>query len=134
MSNLLKYCGHNVSKEYYINDYGNQITLFLKSIYFRAVEIVKKKKFPEDQGLYPGTYIIDITKEILKKINIDDYDNFEDAKITLRSIAIDLAMNLIKNDLDIMGINHDIFTSESAIVRENILSKAINKLKDKGAI
>ena len=134
LSNLLKYCGHNVSKEYYINDYGNQITLFLKSIYFRAVEIVKKKKFPEDQGLYPGTYIIDITKEILKKINIDDYDNFEDAKITLGSIAIDLAMNLIKNDLNIMGINHDIFTSESAIVRENILSKAINKLKDKGAI
>ena len=44
LSNLLKYCGHNVSKEYYINDYGNQITLFLKSIYFRAVEIVKKKK------------------------------------------------------------------------------------------
>ena len=43
-------------------------------------------------------------------------------------------MNLIKNDLNIMGIKHDIFTSESAIVRENILSKAINKLKDKKAI
>ncbi len=134
LSNLLKYCGHNVTKEYYVNDYGNQITLFLKSIYFRAIEIIKKKKFPEDQGLYPGEYIIDIAEEILKKININNYQNFDDAKEVLESIAISIAMNTIKSDLKYMGVNHDIFILESNIVKEGLLLKAISKLKDEGAI
>ena len=43
LCNFLKYYGHSVTKEYYINDYGNQINIFLKSIYFRAIEILKKK-------------------------------------------------------------------------------------------
>ena len=49
LCNFLKYYGHSVTKEYYINDYGNQINIFLKSIYFRAIEILKKNKFPDDQ-------------------------------------------------------------------------------------
>ncbi len=134
LCNLLKYCGHNVTKEYYVNDYGNQINLFLKSIYFRAIEIVKKKKFPKDQGLYPGEYIIDIAKEILKKINIENSQNFDDTKAVLEPAAISIAMNTIKSDLKYMGINHDIFILESNIVKEDLLSKAISKLKDEDAI
>ena len=134
LCNLLKYCGHSVTKEYYINDYGNQINLFLKSIYFRAIEILKKKKFPKDQGLYPGSYIIDIAKEILGKIDVGKYDNFEDAKPAISSCAIELSMGIIKNDLNQMGIKHDIFVSESEIVKKNILSKSIEILKEEGAI
>ena len=134
LCNFLKYYGHTVTKEYYINDYGNQINLFLKSIYFRAIEILKKNKFPEDQGLYPGEYIIDIANEILKEIDFGKYDSYEDAKSTLASKAIKLSMAIIKSDLKIMGIKHDIFISESDIVKENILSKSIEKLKEEGAI
>jgi len=129
---LLKYCGHSVTKEYYINDYGNQINLFLKSIYFRAIEILKKKKFPKDQGLYPGSYIIDIAKEILDKIDVGKYDNFDDARPAISSCAIELSMGIIKNDLNQMGIKHDIFVSESDIVKKNILSESIEILKEKG--
>ena len=134
LCNFLKYCGHTVTKEYYINDYGNQINLFLKSIYFRAIEILKKNKFPEDQGLYPGEYIIDIANEILKEMDFGKYDSYEDVKSTLAPKAIKLSMAIIKNDLKIMGIKHDIFISESDIVKENILSKSIEKLKQEGAI
>ena len=134
LSNFLQYCGHCVTKEYYINDYGNQINLFLKSIYFRAIEILKKNKFPKDQGLYPGEYIIDIANEISKEMDFEKYNSFEDAKPALTSIAIKLSMSIIKNDLKLMGIKHDIFVSESDIVKENILSKSIEKLKQEGAI
>ena len=134
LCNFLEYYGHSVTKEYYINDYGNQINIFLKSIYFRAIEILKKNKFPDDQGLYPGEYIIDIANEILRKIDVGKYNSFKDVKSTLAPVAIRLSMAIIKNDLKIMGIKHDIFISESDIVKENILSKSIEKLKQEGAI
>ncbi len=64
LSNLLLFNNHNVSKEYYVNDYGNQILLFSKSVYFRAREILNKEPFPKDNpDLYPGDYIIDIAKK-----------------------------------------------------------------------
>ena len=106
----------------------------MKSIYFRAIEKLRNHKFPEDQGLYPGEYIIDISNEILKEIDVDKFNNFEDVKSTLASTAIKLSMDIIKNDLDKMGIKHDIFISESDIVKKNILSKSIEKLKQEGAI
>ena len=69
LANLLKYVGHKVTKEYYINDYGNQIHMFAKSVYARIVEIKKNISFPLDQGLYPGDYIKDIATNLIKKIN-----------------------------------------------------------------
>ena len=129
LCNFLKFCGHTVNKEYYINDYGNQVTLFLKSIYFRIVEILEKKKFPENEGLYPGKYIIDIAQKILNEANTNIFNNYDNAKSFLISKAINLAMDSIKEDLKLMGISHDTFTLESDIVKKNVLSKVIKKLE-----
>ena len=63
LANLLKFNGHLVTKEYYVNDYGNQIKAFVRSVYHRILEINEKKVFPKDVDLYPGNYIIDIAKE-----------------------------------------------------------------------
>ena len=63
---------------------------------------MKKNKFPEDQGLYPGEYIIDIANELLKEMDFGKYDTYEDVKSTLASKAIKLSMAIIKNDLKIM--------------------------------
>ena len=56
LSNLLKFNGNKVTKEYYINDYGGQITNFLKSVYLRIREIKYNEKFPNDKSLYRGIY------------------------------------------------------------------------------
>jgi len=77
LSNLLKFNGHLVTKEYYVNDYGNQIKTFVLSIYHRILEITEKKTFPTNKDLYPGDYIIDIAKQIIKKKNIKDFKNFD---------------------------------------------------------
>lgn len=134
LSNFLKFYGHNVVKEYYINDYGNQIYLFVKSVYFRIIELQKGKTFPEDQGLYPGEYIVDIAKDVLKKINNANLSSFEESISILTPYAIKSALDIIKKDLDLMGIVHDNFVSESDIVNRDILSEAIDKLKNKGDV
>ena len=54
LANLLKFQGHDVTKEYYVNDYGNQIISFSKSVYLRIREIKYKEPFPKDENLYPG--------------------------------------------------------------------------------
>ncbi len=134
LCNFLKSYGHDVTKEYYINDYGNQLQLFVKSIYFRILEIVKNEKFPDGDGLYPGDYIIDIANKILKENKINNLEKFEEVKHFLTPVSTKIAMDIIKDDLKKMGINHDIFVSESEIVNKNILIKAIEKLKSKGDI
>ena len=65
LSNLLKFNGNKVTKEYYINDYGNQIKNFVESVYLRIHEIKYKKNFPKKENLYPGLYIKDIAKKII---------------------------------------------------------------------
>ena len=67
LSNLLIFNGNKVIKEYYINDYGNQIVNFVESVFLRIREIKFKEKFVLKENLYPGSYIKDIALEILKK-------------------------------------------------------------------
>jgi len=69
LSNLLLFNGNKVTKEYYVNDYGEQIKKFIDSVYYRILEILNNKPFPANRDLYPGDYIIDIAKIIIKKKN-----------------------------------------------------------------
>ena len=66
LANLLKFNGNKVTKEYYINDYGNQIENFAKSVFLRIREIKYKEKFILKKDLYPGEYIIGIPEKIIK--------------------------------------------------------------------
>ena len=68
LANLLKFNGNKVIKEYYINDYGNQIKNFVESVFLRIREIKYNEKFPLKENLYPGLYIKDIAQKILDKI------------------------------------------------------------------
>ena len=109
IANILSFNKHKVTKEYYVNDYGNQIINFTKSVYLRIREISLKEPFPNDnEDLYPGDYLIDFAKNILesnKDINFDNYDKISDELTTL---SIEQALKLIKN-LNSLGINHDNF-------------------------
>lgn len=128
--NLLKFVGNKVTKEYYVNDYGNQIIKFVKSVYYRIIEIKdKNKKFPIDQNLYPGDYVIDIANVILKKNKIKNFENFETIQGILTELSIECALEIIKKDLNALGIHHDIFISEKNIVEKQTLNTVIEILK-----
>jgi len=130
ISNILKFNQHKVSKEYYVNDYGNQILSFTKSVYFRIREIVNSEKFPIDNAdLYPGDYVIQIAKNIIAENKNINFDNFDNISCKLTSLSILQSLILIKANLKNLGIFHDNFQSETEIVNNNEVQNVIDKLK-----
>ena len=135
ISNILIFNKHDVSKEYYVNDYGNQIINFTKSIYFRAREILYKEKFPlKNTDLYPGDYLIDIARNIIENNKDLDFDKFKNISKELTSLSVSESLKLIKSNLESLGIIHDNFISETGIVHDKEVEKVIIKLKDKNLI
>ena len=140
IANVLLFNKHKVTKEYYVNDYGNQIINFAKSVYFRIREISFKEPFPNDnEDLYPGDYIIDFANNILKNHKDIDFDNFDNISEKLIPLSIEESLRLIKKNLNSLGINHDNFVSEKKLVKNQEVEKVIdflqkNKLVYKGKI
>ena len=95
LSNLLSFNGNKVTKEYYVNDYGEQIKSFVSSVYCRILEITENKTFPNDKNLYPGNYIIDIAKRVIKSKAIKDFTNLEKIYKKLYSESLKHSMQLI---------------------------------------
>ena len=135
ISNILIFNKHTVSKEYYVNDYGNQIINFTKSVYFRIREILYNEKFPLDNtDLYPGDYLIDIAKGITNNNKNLNFDKFENSSKELTLLSVSESIKLIKSNLEKLGIIHDNFISETSIVHNKEVEKVIIKLKDKNLI
>ncbi len=128
LSNLLKFNGNKVTKEYYINDYGNQIKNFVKSVYLRIREIKFNEKFVDNKDLYPGDYIKEIANKILKKSK-NKFNSLEKSYDLLLKESLEHSMVMIKSDLEKLGIIHDSFISETNIVNSKAVDKAINQLK-----
>ena len=140
MANLLLFNNNKVTKEYYINDYGNQIINFTKSVYHRIREISFNEPFPIDnEDLYPGDYLIDFAQNILNSNKNIDFKNFDKISKELTSLAINEALKLIKSNLKSLGINHDNFVSEKKLVENQEVEKVVeflqkNKFVYKGKI
>ena len=120
---------HKVTREYYVNDYGNQIVNFTKSVFFRIREIKFKETFPNDEDLYPGEYLKDFAKNIILSNKEIEFSNFDDISEKLTSLAIEEALGLIKKNLNSLGINHDNFVSEKRLVQNQEVEKVIEYLQ-----
>ena len=135
LSNLLIFNKHNVTKEYYVNDYGNQILFFTKSVFLRIREILFKEPFPFDNpDLYPGDYLIEISNNIIKNNSDLKFDNFETISEKLTEISVNESLKIIKNNLNNLGIKHDNFVSEKSIVNNKEVDKVIKKLEQKNLL
>jgi len=135
ISNILIFNKHDVSKEYYVNDYGNQIISFTKSVFYRIREILNNEKFPIDNpDLYPGDYLIDIANSIIDNNKNLKFDKFEEASKELTLLSVAESLKLIKTNLAHLGIVHDKFTSETQIVLNKEVEKVIQKLKEKNLV
>ena len=130
ITNVLVFNQHKVTKEYYVNDYGNQIINFTKSVYFRIREILFDEPFPQNnEDLYPGEYIIDFAKNILKSNKDIDLKNFDKISELLTALSIDEALKLIKQNLKSLGITHDNFMSEKKLVVNQEVEKVVDFLQ-----
>ena len=129
IANVLLFNNHKVTKEYYVNDYGNQIINFTKSVYLRIKEIKFGEPFPNDEDLYPGDYLKDFANNIISSNKKLDFSNFDNISDELTSLSIDEALKLIKKNLNNLGINHDNFISEKKLVLNQEVEKVIDYLR-----
>jgi arginyl-tRNA synthetase len=130
LANLLIFNGNKVTKEYYINDYGNQIKNFVESVYSRIKEIKYDEKFIPNKNLYPGLYIKEIAQKILDKNKSLDFKDYKKNYNFIKDKSLEESMKLIKDDLSMLGIQHDNFFSETELVKKDLVNQAINKLKE----
>jgi arginyl-tRNA synthetase len=135
LANLLKKVGYDVVKEYYINDAGAQISTLLRSVFLRYQQACGKE-ITIGEGLYPGEYLIALGQII--------HNNFQDKLLDLneeqyfpliRDMVVDYMVNLIKQDLLALGIQHDNYFSEKKQLHDsNKIPYAIDLLKRKNLI
>ena len=131
ISNVLTFNNHKVTKEYYVNDYGNQIINFTKSVYFRIREIKFNEPFPIDNpDLYPGDYLIDFANNIISSNPDMNFEKFELISEKLSNLSIGQSLLLIKSNLKSLGIIHDNFISEKDIVLNNEVENVIKFLEE----
>ena len=130
ISNMLNFNQHHVTKEYYVNDYGNQIINFTKSIYLRIREIQNNEKFPLDNAdLYPGDYLVTIAKNIISQNKKLNFDNFDAISNELTKLSVAESLKIIKFNLNSLGIIINNFASETEIINNNEVQIVIDKLK-----
>ena len=130
ISNVLIFNKHKVTKEYYVNDYGNQIVNYTKSIYYRIREVKFNETFPRDNpDLYPGEYLIDFANNIISSNSELNFDEYEIISEKLAILSIEQALLLIKKNLKSLGIKHDNFISEKSIVLNNEVENVIKFLE-----
>ena len=130
ISNVLLFNNHKVTKEYYVNDYGNQIINFTKSVYFRIREVKFGEIFPNDNpDLYPGDYLIGFANNIITSNTDLNYDTYESISEKLTALSIEQALLLIKRNLKSLGINHDSFVSEKKIVLNKEVESVVSFLE-----
>jgi len=134
LCNLLSFNGNKVTKEYYVNDYGGQIKNFVSSVYHRIIEIKKNKPFPDNVNLYPGDYIIDIAKKVINKKSIKNFDNFEKIYKKLSLISLKFSMELIMDNLNLLGVKHNNFVYESKLINKKMVLNVVKKLKNENLI
>ena len=128
IANLMLFNKNKVTKEYYVNDYGNQINNFVKSIYLRIRELKYGESFKLEKDLYPGDYIIDIAKHIIDKTK-KEFKNYNQSYDIIRLHSLDYSLKEIKKDLKELGISHDIFISENELVKRRLVEKSVEELK-----
>ena len=134
LSNLLSFHGNKVVREYYINDYGNQIRNFVESVYLRIREIKFKEKFIVRENLYPGDYIKDIAENIIKENKNINVENFKNCYEELKKFSLIASMALIKDDLKKLGIEHDNFFSESELVKKDLVNITVKELQNRNFV
>ena len=113
---LLEFAGHDVTREYYINDAGGQVDVLARSAHLRYREALGDDIGEIPEGLYPGEYLKAVGAYLASELGDRFKDLPEEEWLPIfRAESVEQMMNLIKSDLALLGIHHDEFASEAAL-------------------
>ncbi|OWK28246.1 arginine--tRNA ligase [Sphingomonas mucosissima] len=113
---LLEFAGHRVVREYYVNDAGGQVDVLARSAHLRYREALGEDVGAVPEGLYPGDYLVPVGKMLAEEFG-PQYVGAPEAEwlALFRTRAVASMLELIKADLALLGIHHDLFSSEAEL-------------------
>ena len=135
LAHLLQKAGFDVTREYYFNDAGTQVDVLARTTYLRYREALGENIGDIPEGLYPGEYLKDVGAALAQRDGAQWKGKPESEWLQpIRTFAVDYMMTMIRSDLDLIGIKHQVFTNERELIENGTLEKAFKILDEKGLI
>ena len=135
LANLLEETGYAVTREYYINDAGAQVIVLARSAYMRYREALGEDIGEIPAGLYPGEYLKPVGRALAEKHGDALLSMPEEEWLPIvRDFAIDAMMKMIRDDLEALGIRHEVFFSERTLHESGAIEETIKTLEEKGLV
>nr|WP_221230951.1 arginine--tRNA ligase [Sphingobium subterraneum] len=135
LATLLEFVGHAVTREYYINDAGGQVDVLARSAHLRYREALGEDVGEIPEGLYPGDYLVPVGQALAAEFG-DRYVGADEGEwlALFRTRAVAAMMEMIRADLALLGIHHDIFSSEAELQAAGKPDAAEAELRARGLI
>jgi arginyl-tRNA synthetase len=135
LANLLEKASFDVCREYYINDAGGQIGVLADSAFLRYREALGEEIGEIPEGLYPGDYLVPVGRALAadhgdKLLSMESSERND----IVRAAAVDAMMDLIRGDLDALGIEHEVFFSERELHQSGKIDTTLTQLENKDLI
>ena len=134
LARLLEKTGHEVLREYYINDAGSQVDVLARSALLRMREAQGEDIGEIPEGLYPGDYLVPVGQRLAAEHG--DIAGLPEAEqiAVAKSVALPMMMQMIREDLASLGVTHDFFLSEQSLHDDGSVDRALEVLDGKGLI
>ncbi len=136
LASLLDFCGFDVTREYYINDAGSQIDILARSVFLRYRQVLGQEVGEIPAGLYPGEYLVPVAEDLVKKFG-NEFENSPETEWlpVFKPLVLDAMMDLIRQDLQLLGVSHDHFFSERQLHGENgKIAQTLDALRKKNLV
>jgi arginyl-tRNA synthetase len=135
LARVLEAAGFRVTKEYYVNDAGGQVDTLARSVHLRYREALGEDIGEIPEGMYPGEYLKPIGAGLAAEFG-DKYTQKPESEWLelFRTRAVAAMLDLIRHDLALLGIHHDVFASEAELQREGAVDAAMEMLRSKGLV
>jgi arginyl-tRNA synthetase len=135
LAGLLEHAGYTVTREYYVNDAGGQVDVLARSVHLRYREALGEEVGEIPEGLYPGDYL----KPVGTRLAAEHGDRFVGASESewlapFRKAAVTAMMDMIRADLALLGIHHDVFASEAEVQDQGRAEQALATLRARGLV
>ena len=131
LARLLEAAGFRVTKEYYVNDAGGQVDTLARSLHLRYREALGEDIGEIPEGLYPGDYLIPVGVALAAEFG-DKYASAPEAEWldVFKQRAVTAMLALIRHDLALLGVHHDLFASEREVQESGAVDRALEALDE----
>jgi arginyl-tRNA synthetase len=134
VARLLQWSGHEVTREYYVNDAGAQVQTLARSVHVRYQQLLGRQVELPPRS-YPGEYVVDVARELVARHGAAFLDAPEEAWLaSFRELAVERVLQLIRADLAALHVEFDVWSSERELYRSGAVDGFLRTLEERGLV